>query len=271
MGLIKTFTVTAIISLGIAGAVFVIQNNNRLNQSQVLNQNPTPKPPELAQNQIIQETPGSTEKLTNLSQASIQETKNLTTLFTNKLAQTIVEANPNGPEILDGEPWLNTPDPDQISNDLITEAQKNFDPKSLRPIIQNSDLKISTDNSKAALINYLLAFNKIIDDAAGKFPPEIFTDPSSVNTKTFEILANIYQSSFDEFKKIGVPSSVLAIHKKEMGLLGTSANIYKNIKNYQEDPMVAILATQELGGLQKEFTALSEELGIFIKKSGING
>ena len=255
--MIKNLIAASIISLAIAGAVFVVKN------SPVADEQPLTKTNQPARiNEIIQETPGlNRQRAFSASKPS----RNLTEYFSNSFAQKIVEENPTGPTTLNGEGTLSMPDAKTLAAELILKAQKDFDPKSLRPTIEDSALSISGDNSPEALQQYLASFNQIVSAAADRIPPEIFTNPEQINMAHFSKLADAHRYGFEQFLKLKVPTKILAIHKKELELLGTKANIYQKLADTDKDPLAAILSISELKKLEKEFSTLEEEFSNLVK------
>ena len=254
--MVKNFILAAIVGLGIAGLVFVSQNNANL----LKKENKTAEKGTLNGNNLISNQP-FVEKLTsNLT----NKEENLTNLFASSLGKIIIENNPDGPANIDGKNGLVVPDPESIAIELLAEAAKKFDPSKLRPTIQEKDLKILEDNSKEALSNYVLNFQNIIKGEAPKVPKAIFGDPDNLTLEDISRLSLVYQEIVQKFYKLPVPKSALEIHKKEIELSGTKRNIFEKIKNYQTDPIATILATQELKKVDQEFAELDKKLSEFI-------
>lgn len=267
MNIFKTLTATAILALGISGAFYAVQNY------QLATPLPTTSNTEsLTENKnLIQHQPFveqlSPKQTNSLSQESSED--NLINQLAKDLAKTLTEKNPNGPEIINGEQWINAPRPEKIAADLIAEAALKFDPESLKPTINNADLNISSDNSKKALINYLANFNQIIEDSAKKIPTSSL-NTESLSLKIISQLVDIYQENINQFYQLPVPSSALEIHKKEIRLLSAQKKIFEKMENYQENPLTAILALNELKNIAGQFINLEEELTDFIKNNNLN-
>lgn len=273
--ILTNLLIIGIIGAGITGAYFIIQNPTPVNLTTIsknLNNylkgnNPVANNPLIARNSDDSSKSvfsGMPEETSNPSQL------NLTQAMSKELAENLAKNNPQGPENIEGKKWLNVPDTEQLSEDLITKAAENFDPLAFRPVINDKDLKISSGNTKQNLTNYLSAFNKILRESALKISqPEKLEDIFSeeIFVQTINSLINVHQFAFDEFIKLAAPSSILLIHKEEMELLGTKINIYKKILDYKTDPVTAILAGQESKNIDEEFKVLSEQIKDFIKQN----
>lgn len=247
----KILLATAILGLGIAGALFAIQQTalpeNQPATTQSDNNNISNQP-------FVEKVP----------QSQSETDGNLTKTFNETLAEKIAAANPDGPKNLSGKKSVSVPDPDSVAQDLIVEAAKKFDPSRLAPVIKDSDLKISKDNSEAAVTAYINAFQKIVLDAANQIPDSILT--SEPDLRQFSILSNIYKDTVNKFYGLSVPESAISIHKKQITLLTKKAYIFSAISNYKDDPLTTILVSPELEKIDREFTAFSEEFAGFIKK-----
>lgn len=250
----KILLATAILGLGIAGALFAVQqielpeNSSLTAQSENSNISDQPFVEKIADN-----------KLTDLGSA-----ENLTTAFSQVLTQKIENNNPGGPVLISGQKTVNVPDADSLAQELILEAAKKFDPSKLSPVIKDSDLKISNDNSKAAMMAYINSFQKLVLDSANRIPDAVLDDEPDLNQ--FSILANIYKDTTNDFYRLSVPSDALLIHKKQIELLTREAYIFAAIGNYKNDPLTTLLVSQELEKVNKEFNDFSAEFSQFIKK-----
>lgn len=259
---LKTLIGTAIISLGIAGLVFISKNNvnllktgNKTTQETLNGNNPVSNQPFV-------------EKLlpSNKSNTSLEE--NLTELFAKNLGKIVLDNNPDGPANIDGKKGLVVPEPESIAAELLAEAAQKFDPATLRPIIKDQDLKISEDNSKESLNNYILNFQKLVKDSAEKIPSSVYaTNEDELSLKDIQKLVEIYQESIKQFYKLSTPKSAIAIQKKQIELLTAKKNIFEKIVSYQQDPLIAILAAPELKRVDLDFSELSKNFLELIKIS----
>lgn len=195
---------------------------------------------------------------------------NLTELLIKNLGEGIAKENIEGFNVVKGEPYIAAPSPEKATQDLIDEAEKNFDPNSLRPTIPDSSLKISEDNSKKALIAYFNSFTEIIIASAKKVPASFLLSSGDLKSSDFTQIVNIYSETIINFYDLSAPRLVLDIHRKEIELLATKKNIYEKIANAEEDPATALLANTMLLKIDGEFATLNTETKNFIEKYSLN-
>ncbi|MCL5017090.1 MAG: hypothetical protein M1155_00270 [Patescibacteria group bacterium] len=212
---------------------------------------------------IVNNNPVGTE--ISLSQAS--STVNLSEVFAKKIAAEMTSVNPNGAITMNGQNYVAIPKPENLANDLFAEAQKNFDPKSLYPTINDSDIKISNDNSKDALVNYFLSFNAIILSNGQKLPKSLLSSVENIKSSDFIQMVNVYNSTIKDFYNLTVPAELLAIDKKEIELLTAEKNIYQALANMDQDPFVASLAVNELSNVYQQYNVLKNDKNTFIKNN----
>ncbi len=259
---LKTLIGTAIISLGVAGIIFVVQNS-----APQLNQNS--KIESIKNNNSISDKPfiEPIADSQNLQPQNNPANDNLTEVFAKGIGQAIKQNNLPGPQSLNGQNVINVPDADAVANNLIQEATQKFDPSSLRPIIKDSDLIISQDNSKEAIKNYINDFQKIVKDASLKIPQSLFLEELTLGK--LAQLINIYGETINKFYKLNVPSSAISMHKKQLELLIAKKNIFEKITAYENDPIASMLAAQELQKVDSEFVELSKIISGFKKQQSI--
>ncbi|MBI4992424.1 MAG: hypothetical protein HZB99_04370 [Candidatus Harrisonbacteria bacterium] len=262
--MIKKFTASAIIGLAIAGFLFVLENS--LSTETKIAQTPENKSPQnnLVSNKPFLETPSPENNRSSLSAAAKE---NFTESFIKGIAGNIQETNPRGSPNINGQNKINLPDPEELSQNLLIEAAQKFDPKSLRPVVKDSDLKISKEDDKTALNTYFQNLQKIVNAGADKIPLTFFSE--ELNLNDFIAVTGIYTDIINQIYSLPVPPALLTIHKKQIELLTVKRNILKSIVNYENDPLTTIFAAQELEKVDAEFSKLSQEFSEFIKNSSI--
>ena len=197
---------------------------------------------------------------------SAGSSKNLTDILTQKIEESIGKENTEGFRTLNGQTLINAPKPEQLVEDLIAEAQKNFDPESLRPKISDASLKISEDNSREAFIKYFESFNKILLEASKNIPKTLF-DENKMSISDFLKTKVVYEQATNSFYGLTAPRSLLDIHKKELELLLTKKNVFEKMANADQDPMTAFLAVDELLKIDLEFATLKADIEVWIKEN----
>lgn len=233
-----------ILALGIAGAVFVIQNpvissNAPQNQLAQAQQN----------NNIVSNKPFAEQLKTEISQNS-QDLENITQSFTQNLVSRIQLENPDGPAILDDGKGLNVPNPDEIALELMADAASKFDFKKLIPKIKDEDLKISEENKADTLLAYAKNFDEIIkkskEELSGVAGNEEFTE------ENLNVTISAYENAIKSLYQLTVPRMMIDFHKTEIAYLSAELSLFEKIKNAQQDPMAAILAGENIPLLEQE-------------------
>jgi hypothetical protein len=254
MSKLKIIIIVLFLGLGLGGAYFIISNSKA----------PAPQ----AQNSnldIINNNPVGTEMV--VAPASSSSTVNLSEVIAKKIANEFVVANPNGSITVSGKNYVNVPKPEELTNDLLTEAQKNFDPNSLVPAIKDSDIKISEDNSKEALVNYFTSFNTIILSNGKNLPSNIISSDVNIQSSDFLKLVDVYNSTIKDLYSLTVPRAALNIDKKEIELLTTEKNIYQNLANLNQDPLTANLSLNVLSNVYDGYDKLKVDINTLLKNN----
>jgi hypothetical protein len=217
----------------------------------------------------VAETPSTSQSVSGnnpvgMEIVSTSTTKNLSEILTKKLEDSISKENSQILKTSDGKTMLQAPTPEKMTEDLIAEAQKNFDPNSLRPKITDSSLKISEDNSGEAISKYFESFNQIMVSAIQEMPASI-NEPEKLTVPDFLKIKQTYEGAVNKFYNLSVPRLALDIHKKEIELLSAKKNIYEKVANMDQDPLTAMLSAQELLKIDSEFVKLKADTENFIK------
>ena len=189
----------------------------------------------------------------------VSASKNLTDILTQKIEESIGKENTEGFKTLNGQTLISAPKPEQLVEELVAEAQKNFDPESLRPKISEADLKIITKNTKEDFTEYFLALGQIAITANKKMPAGFIT-PENISLDDFKIITLIYEDYVKSLNGLAVPDKLTDIHKKQIELIVFRKNIYEKMANADQDPMTALLAVDELLKLDLEFATLKEDM-----------
>ncbi|MEK7478733.1 MAG: hypothetical protein AAB626_02300 [Patescibacteria group bacterium] len=194
---------------------------------------------------------------------------NLTDIITAKIGADIASKNAGGGLITSsGNQFIAASKPEQMATDLISEAQKNFNPETLRPTIKESDLKITTDNTNEGFTKYFNSLNQIVAAAAKKIPAG-FINPEKISINDFKTTALVYGDFVQNLYGLSVPSQLVAIHKKQLELTVFKKNILERVANAEQDPLTAIISIDSLLKIDREFAKLKEDMQAWIKDHGL--
>ncbi len=167
-----------------------------------------------------------------------------------KISQMIIEKNPNGPQIANQERVLSVLSTESFIQNAVGDALKNFDASYFQPEIQKSDIKVGENK------DYFKNFQDIIQ----KNFADLTLKWESAKNNNFDQLISAYTKTIDEFYKLLVPENLSYIHQKEIGLLVGQKRITETLKDYENDPMQALLALQYSETLNKGFEELKMEI-----------
>lgn len=239
--MVKNFVLAAMIGLGIAGLVFILQQNTNIHETE----NELTRKSALEGNNVISDKP-FVEKLGGESLlAKIENNlsnKNLTEEFTKGLADKIAGENPSGIQIQDGNKLLNVPDPNQIALDLLTEAQTKFNLLDLIPEIKSGNLKIIS-NSQETIIKYFKEYTEIINNA-NKPAPDLLS--KELDKGDLEKITTIFNNTINSLYSLAVPKILIDFHKTQIRYLTAELEIFKKINNIERDPVAALIASENL-------------------------
>ncbi len=170
---------------------------------------------------------------------------------------------------------LNDEQSQKLIQDAVSSIQGGGDLFSSE--IKNEDLKISSDNSKEAKMNYLFsmqgAFKKYfnnsslqpnIDQLMNNVNQDCFGGGGSPNSK----IAEAYNNTANEILNISAPSDWTTVHKEIILNLKKGNLIFRAIAGCITDPMRGYLAVQALPQLAAEITAAESALN---KKAAEDG
>ena len=295
MPYIKLIFSVIILSLGISGAVYITKNPDLPSQN-AENGNGSPMAFSEKNNNVTQESI-FVEQLApqNLTSFSLNKKRgDLANELSQSLAQSFVEKNPDGPVDVNGQKIINTPDLEEVINNLPSETLEQFN-IALKPVIRESDLNITGLNTEASLDNYVESIQKIISGADNRAADinqqrlaaindlyqengeEVFNNflaniQDIKNIKTNDLFKNLLALSIDYFSKIiilqqetldklykmPVPESVLGFHKNLLALILAKQDVLTSMQNLSTDPLMAMKAQRVLEIINTEIIDLTQ-------------
>lgn len=176
---------------------------------------------------------------------------NLTEMLAKIIAGKILEENKDGLiKTGTGEPKLLMPNEQALLQELTVQLTNlNTGSLNLNQPINESDLKISHDNSKEAQIKYLEDIKKISETNFGKLNNKTAIDllkEASItgNTSSLNNLVNVYKLIVNDYLHTEFPSSWLSFHKQVITHFQNATTIYQVLADFQNDPIKAYLAIE---------------------------
>lgn len=187
---------------------------------------------------------------------------NLTSRLSEDIIGTIAVSNLAGND--DGH--LGVPSLDTIES-LTSSAIDGFNPADFLPLIKDSDLIISQDNSASALSQYLSKLQAAV--SAGAFLGEPLTSYSTTS-EALDRLIYSYRNTAVAVQKISVPVELKDLHRQEITLLLGKATILEKIKQYESDPLLALLALKSDAYFDAELANLKNDFNNLIAKRNLS-
>jgi hypothetical protein len=140
---------------------------------------------------------------------------------------------------------------EKLANSVISESLADF---KLVSVVYDSDIKISPDNSKTAVINYLTAIGGIAKNRMagfGKNYLDILSDIVQKNDfSSANRFAEIQRNIANDYFNLTIPSTWVDFHKKLIIHFKNSEIVFRAISDYLNDPIKAYLAIQMIDQLE---------------------
>ncbi len=264
---IKTGATILIITAGVVGGYLIVKNSgpaviekpqNSPSQKSIISESSNPmKWVEKTINSVsdvFKKTPKE-----NIIASEINNSTNLTELVGKAIAGQMktLDQSDKGLENFD----INSPEAQKIIQETVSNLSDSTSlfSEEVDRIINDSQLKISDDNSYEAKSKYLMATARIIKNNSNEFynnPVKAFEKFSDYgDISGVRQIAVAYQNIFNEFLNTPVPSKWVDLHKRYLIFLKKAELVYKGIADFQNDPVKAqilIAAALELPKIELE-------------------
>lgn len=206
--------------------------------------------------------------LSNTIIPSINVPKNLTEDFAGVLAQELISKNQNPTTDSSGQPALATPDVNAMAEKFITDGLKQANENILN--IKPPALKISYDNGKTAIENYLSETQTIINNnlKTGDSLLSILDEINKNNGAGLEKLLPIisaHDTAANQLEEKPVPSDLKDLMTEEIRLLRITANVLRALTNVENDPLGTIAATKQFEAILQNWQDLQNKFNVFTK------
>ena len=206
--------------------------------------------------------------LSNTIIPSINVPKNLTENFAATLTQDLISKNSVPKTDPSGQPALATPDINAVAEKFIADGLKQANKNILN--IKPPDLKISYDNSKTAIENYLSETQIIINNNL-KTDVSLFSILDEINKnngagleKLLPIISG-HEAAANQLEEKPVPSNLKDLMTEEIRLLRITANILRALTNVETDPLGTIAATKQFEAILQNWQDLQNKFSAFTK------
>ena len=180
--------------------------------------------------------------------------ENSTEELVKKIAEELVNLNPNGPFTSENQQWINVEKPEDLINRVLSEELASFNPATLRASVDASIFNVSHDSAEGGK-DYAQSFQATVI--------EVLSNINSGRELEIEKIPKIVTAYNELAKKLGnlpVPANLVAVHKKGVELLLTQRNILQKISEIDSDPAAAIIAIHLMPVVEKEIEDFNGEL-----------
>jgi len=207
--------------------------------------------------------------LSNTIIPSINVPKNITEDFVASLTQELISKNQTPTTDSSGQSALATPDVNAMAEKFIADGLKQANENILN--IKAPDLKISYDNSKTAIENYLAETQTIINNNL-KTDISLFSILDEINKnngagleKLLPIISS-HEAAANQLEEKPAPSDLKNLMTEEIRLLRITANILRALTNVENDPLGTIAATKQFEAILQNWQDLQDKFNSFTQK-----
>lgn len=171
--------------------------------------------------------------------------------------------------LLSSDELANYPAVQASIQDIIASSGSLFAPDK----IDDNEIKTTADNSQAAIQKYAAAASTAMASVVPQEAYKITNSESQIFLNAIEendfseldLVQKVYQDTYENFKKLTVPSDMLSLHKEQLNIISSLIKIYQAVKEIDTDPLKANLALQAYESLRNQFANWLQELSQFIK------
>lgn len=156
-------------------------------------------------------------------------------------------------------------DPAKLADEILNNNLKDFDLSRVIPEIDSKDIKITVSTDKTASANYFKNLAAISEKNLGSLKID-FSNPS---LEDLLIYSKAYQKIVEQLYQLIVPQNLAYFHKEELRLLSARRNIFKNLADYQTDPILALASANILPTVDEQFQQLIRAEMDFIKNNNL--
>lgn len=192
-----------------------------------------------------------------------QKETNMTEAFIDLYNRTIFSQNPNemAEIIMKGE---------AISGKNIENFIETLNPQFNQTPFEAKDIKISSNNSKETKLIYLQQIKNVSKKHLGSINFHIFKAVEELFKNKNDFYLNRILTALpplmEEMLKISVPSELKNFHLDALNILQEELTTYQFISSYQDDPLKAYLAVQNLPQLAERDINLGINLEQMLSK-----
>jgi len=209
-------------------------------------------------------------------------TGNLTESFMRFLSKSIVDRNPGGPQVFDGQNAVAIPSEldaqgfiTKAGNELKNAGLDSKDPAIyVRPLPKDQKLqpKPVTLAKKAELEKYLLSVREILWTISKNISPTMSVSGGKDEAiKTASEIVSFYNNAIKNLEAITPPVELADFHSQELLLVKAQQDVFEKITGIESDPLATLLAYKKLSAINEQFKTLTVNTTVFVVEHGLFG
>jgi len=152
----------------------------------------------------------------------------------------------------------------QSVQQIISAGDQVFAPDT----IDDSQIKTTTDNSRAAIQRYAATASAAIPTIIDREENEAALFLNAMQNNDFSKLNNtleLYQTAYQNLQKITVPTDLVPLHKEQLNIISSLIKVYQAIRDIATDPLKANLALQKYQVILSQLSDWAKRLGEFMQ------
>lgn len=185
---------------------------------------------------------------------------NVTQEASKTLAEQIIAKNSEGPATGKTGPEISVEDISKSAQDLLTQSIENFNPEELKPSILLGDLKITKSAESAPAENYFNSLSAINT----KYFAQLEINSENPGSEDLSALMYAYGSAAADALTLSVPQPLASLHQRYLVLMLAHKNAFSLMKNFEQDALKALLASQARSVFSLELEQVFDEMDNYI-------
>ncbi|OGZ33560.1 MAG: hypothetical protein A2Y98_01335 [Candidatus Portnoybacteria bacterium RBG_19FT_COMBO_36_7] len=182
--------------------------------------------------------------------------KNLTKALSQKLGQAILSGKIASFNKETGQPLTAKEiQSEEGLKQLIEEASSQMTADFSLPDIPNKEIKISIRINEKETLAYLDNLGQCLHEMPKKPESELQFLYEAVKSRNFskvKEISGLYEDTYNKLKQVTVPPNMVSVHKRILGVLWATNNIYKAVINIDQDPLKTTIAFMSYENIAKK-------------------
>lgn len=192
--------------------------------------------------------------------------KNLTDAVSNSLATQLVIDNPEGPQVnSEGIMAIDISDQKAFITKALQAGQQEFSKEDFIEAIDEKRITPGADTSKEAATRYIRDVAKTLQNNF----KTVMSETTEDRVAMFTALSKERTTALEGLYQLTPPPDLAELHRDMLTIVGTQRNIFDALKNYNSDPMKALLAMEFETEVAENITATARQFTDYITRKEI--